>query len=114
MRIQADIDVKVSVYYLDIEGLRFPPYRSSDRMAEWGRIRAAAGVHPDGSLAAIYITGSGNFIKKDGTPGQQTSRLSFGSIGSLPEEWQTRITKDLETLAARVTVEQVDGVVVGE
>lgn len=104
MRIQPNIDVTVSVFYLDIEGLRCKPQYGTDREADLYRLMAKASLEDDGSVRSPWITASGHYVKKDGTTGLQTARIQFGSMSTLPEEWQARITRDLDALAAHVTV----------
>lgn len=113
MRIQHNINVEVSTFYLDIEGLRFVPQYGTKREGDFYRLLAKATLEDDGTVRSVWVTASGYYVKKDGTTGLQDARIRFGNLNMLPEEWQTRITRDLEALAARVTVD-ADLVAVGE
>lgn len=106
MRIQGDIDVSVTMHYLDIEGLRtIDPY-GARRTTEWHSLRARADVE-DGEIKSIWLTGRGKYVKKDGTAGLQDSSMRFGHLGRLPQAWQTRITRDLNHLASHVAIQPV-------
>jgi hypothetical protein len=103
MRVNLDINVEVSAYYLDIEGLRFVAQYGSDRVGEFFRLLAKADVE-DGKVGSVWVTAAGHYVKKDGTVGQNVARIRFGNLEMLPEDWQQRIIADLQALADKVTV----------
>lgn len=111
MRIQTDIGVDVTVHYLDIEGLRFAPQAGKpNRLAEFHAIRATTRLNRDGTIARVYLSGIGKWLKADGTVGLRDAKLVFSSGTTLPAEWKKRIETDLQRLAGLVIIGELRAV----
>lgn len=103
MRINSAIGVTVTAHYLDIEGLRFTD--GGEKEIEWASIRASADLRDDGELGFVWLSGLGKYVKQDGTAGLRDAKMTFSGLRRLPEDWQVRVTRDLQTLAERVTID---------
>lgn len=106
MQIQTNLRVDAFVTYADIENLRTTRKHGTDRIIEWGVLTARASVDRDGMLERVWITARGHHVKKDGTVGLRDASLAYGSLADLPDDWQTRISADLQSLADKVTISE--------
>lgn len=103
MIVETYIRADVHVTYRDLDGVRTTERGGRERSIEWHVLSASASVE-DGQPQRIWLTGKGRYVKKDGEVGLQPATMSYGHLNHFSGEWQTRITADLEALAAKVTV----------
>lgn len=107
MRFIAEHDIKVKVTLRFGDGDELPITRApggGDRRVQWDRMSASTTVDDDGDLGHIIWTGTGFFLKQDGTVGRQNTSQSYGSMTYLSRELVVAITAALETEAARIKV----------
>lgn len=105
MRIHSGIKTTVAVHYMDLTDTRFMG-GATEREVEWSSIRASRDIDESGDFAGrVWLTGHGHAVKKDGTVGRQEVKMTFQRVETLPEDWQERIARDLQTLADRVSIE---------